>query len=156
MSFILADTPDTGVNRIVQRALAAGASFPQGSLMLVNGSNEFAECGADPASIAAVSATACGTDSSGFNMLGKKEFPPGFMQGIALEGRKFRAKYVGALPAADGGSYGVIKDADGQWKVDFNDTVATRVKLVGRLTGSPENQAQVLVIFLAANIQTVA
>ena len=156
MSFVLADTPDTGVNRIVQRALASGSAFPQGTLMLVNGSNEFAECGADPASIAAVSATACGTDSTGFNILGKKEFPPGYMQGITLEGRKFRAKYVGTLPAVDGGSYGVVKDTDGQWKVDFTDTTATRVKLVGRLTGSPENQAQVLVAFIPANIQQIA
>ena len=78
------------------------------------------------------------------------------MQGITLEGRKFRAKYVGTLPAVDGGSYGVVKDTDGQWKVDFTDTTATRVKLVGRLTGSPENQAQVLVAFIPANIQQIA
>jgi hypothetical protein len=67
----------------------------------------------------------------------------------------FRAKYVGSLPAADGGSYGVVKDSDGFWKVDFTDTTATRVKLVGRLTNAPENVPEVLVTFLAANLQDI-
>jgi hypothetical protein len=154
MSFVLADTPHGSVPRMPERALAAGSSFLQGALLTVNGSGQYAECGADPALIAAVAATPCGTDATGFNILGKKEFPPGYMQGINVDPEyRFRAKYIGTLPAADGGSYGVVKDADGLWKVDFTDTTATRVKLVGRLTNSPENVAQVIVSFLAANVQ---
>lgn len=153
MSFVLADSPHGQVPRIVERPLASGASFPQGSLMVVNGSGQYAECGADPASIAAVSATACGTNATGFGWNTKHEFPPGYMQGINIgPDVRFRAKYVGTLPAADGGNYGVIKDSDGQWKVDFADTTATRVKLVDRLTDSPENIAQVIVTFIS-NIQ---
>jgi hypothetical protein len=56
----------------------------------------------------------------------------------------------------DGGSYGVVKDSDGKWKVDFSDTTATRVKLVGRRTNSPENLPQVIVTVLAANVQVMA
>lgn len=153
MSFRLANPDGQSAPPTVERDLAAGASFPQGSLMLVNASGQYAECAADPASIAAVAATPCGADTSGFNMLGRKEFPSGKMQGINLHRQRFRARYVGTLPAADGGSYGVVKDTDGQWKVDFAETVATRVKLVGRLTNSPINQPEVLVEFIEANIQ---
>lgn len=153
MSFKLANPDGQTAPPIVERNLATGSAFPQGSLLLVNGSGEYAECGADPASIAAVAATPCGADTSGFNILGRKEFPSGRMQGINVTGQVFRARYVGTLPAADGGSYGVVKDTDDAWKVDFAETVATRVKLVGRLTNSPENQPEVLVEFLPANIQ---
>jgi hypothetical protein len=154
MSFKLASAQGTAVGMVKERSLAAGSAFNQGSLMVVNGSGEYAECGADPASIAAVAATACGTDSTGFNILGKKEFPAGKMQGINLEtNRLFRCKYVGTLPGADGANYGVIKDGDGDWKTDFADVTATRLKLIGRLTNSPENLPEVIVEFLAANIQ---
>jgi hypothetical protein len=37
--------------------------------------------------------------------------------------------------------------------VDFTDTVATRLKLIGRRTNSPENIPEVEVVFLAANVQ---
>lgn len=154
MSFKLAQPPSgKSVPRMVEKPLAT-ATLTQGALMLENGSAQFAECGADPVSIGAVAATPAGTDASGFNILGKKEFPAGFMQGIVLDAQiVFRAKYVGGLPAADGGVYGVVKDADNDWKVDFTDTTATRVRLVGRLTNSPENLPEVLVRFIAANLQ---
>lgn len=154
MSFRQADTAHGNQPRTVERNLASGSSFEQGALLVVNGSGEYAECGADPASIAAVAATPCGTATSGFQILPKREFPPGKMQGINVgKNVRFRAKYVGSLPAANGGNYGVVKDSDGLWKVDFTDTTATRVKLVDRLTNSPENQPEVIVEFLDANIQ---
>lgn len=156
MSFKVARAKSQSIPRVKELPLASGASFPLGSLMLVNASGEFAECGADPAAIAAVSESAAGTSTDIGNHLGKHEFPPGRIQGTAVQDEVvFRAKYVGALPAANGGLYGVVKDSDGQWKVDFGETVATRVKLVGRLTDSPENQAEVLVTFLAANVQVI-
>lgn len=155
MSFKLAQVPSgMSVPRLVEKALAT-ATLSQGALLVENGSGQYAECGADPASICAVAATPAGTDTSGFNVLAKKEFPAGYMQGIYVADCVFRAKYVGTLPAADGGAYGVVKDSDLDWKVDFTDTTATRVKLVGRLTNSPENLPEVLVRFLAANIQPI-
>lgn len=154
MSFRLAGAQSQSIPRTVERALAAGYAEEKGALLLINGSGQYAPCGADPALIAAVAESGGGADTSGFNILGRKEFPSGFMQAISVdEHLTFRAKYIGALPAADGAAYGVIRDSDGIWKVDFNDTVATRLKLVGRLTDSPENVPEVLVQFLPANIQ---
>jgi hypothetical protein len=153
MSFILAELDAQSIPRARELPVAAAQAFLRGAALLVNASNQYAECGADPAAIAAIAESDYGTDTGGFGGHGTKEFPPGHMQGTLLEGRKFRARYVGSLPAADGGSYGIVKDADGLWKVDFTDTTATRVKLVGRLTQSPENQAEVFVRFLTANIQ---
>jgi hypothetical protein len=77
------------------------------------------------------------------------------MQGIALTGVVFSARYIGGLPAANGANYGVVRDTDLYWKVDFTETVNTRLKLVDRRTNSPENIARVLVIFLTANIQVI-
>lgn len=156
MGFRLARAKSQSIPRVKELALAAGASFPSGSLMLVNGSGEFAECGADPAAIAAVSESGAGADTSIGSHFSIANFPPGKMQGTAVQDEVvFRATYVGSLPAANGGSYGVIKDSALGWSVDFAETVNTRLKLVGRLTDSPENVAEVLVSFLAANVQII-
>lgn len=144
-----------GVPRTIEKALAAAQAFNAGALLLADASDNFAECGADPASIAGVAVSGAGTDSSGFVRFGKKEFPPGKMQAIALTGTIFTAKYVGGLPGANGASYGVVRDSDVDWKVDFTDTVATRLKLLDRRTLSPENIARVVVQFLSANIQVI-
>jgi hypothetical protein len=156
MSFILDDASDL-LDSIVERDIVPAAAYLQGALLLVNGSNQFAECGANPASIAAIACSDVGPDTTGFNRLGNKNFPPGRVQGIRItRERLFRSLYVGTLPGVDGGSYGVVKDSDSKWKVNFADTTNLRVKLVGRRTNSPENLPQVVVIFLAANVQTVA
>lgn len=155
MSFQLAHPDGTHVPRIVTKPLAASQTFLEGALLLEDSNGAYAECGADPAAIAAVAPNGGGADTSGFNILGQKSFPPGFLDGISVRNVIFSAKYVGTLPAADGGSYGVVKDSDGYWKVDFSETSATRVVLVGRRTTSPENIARVLVRFLDANVQTI-
>jgi len=155
MSFQLAHPDGTHVPRVVTKPLAASQVFLEGALLLEDSNAAYAECGADPAAIAAVAPNGAGPDTSGFNILGVKPFPPGFMDGISVRNQIFSARYVGTLPAADGGSYGVVKDTDGYWKVDFNETSATRVVLVGRRTTSPENIARVLVRFLDANVQTI-
>jgi hypothetical protein len=156
MGFRLARAKSQSIPRVRELPLAAGSSFPLGSLMLVNGSGEFAECGADPAAIAAVSESGAGADTSIGSHFGIANFPPGKIQGTAVQDEVvFRATYVGSLPAADGGSYGVIKDATLGWSVDFAEVAATRIKLVGRLTNSPENVPEVLVVFLAANVQVI-
>lgn len=154
--FILASAaPGGSIPSIVEKALAAAYAEDQGALLVVNGSGQFAACGADPPLIAAVSLTPGGTDTSGFNILGSKEFPPGYMQGIAVRDQLFRAPYVGTLPAADGGQYGVIRDTDDVWKVDFDEVAAVAVTLVGRLTNDPEDVPEVLVRFLDAVVQDI-
>lgn len=154
MSFEPTRVAGEKVPEIDERDYAAGSTFNQGALLLVDANGLYAECGADPAAIAAVADCGVGTDTSGFIRTGKKEFPPGRVRGTMVKnGQKFKAKYVGALPAADGGSYGVIKDADGFWKVDFNEVAATRVRLVGRLTDAPMNQPFVEVVFLPSAVQ---
>ena len=156
MSFKLARLRGMSLPKHVELPVAAGASFNEGALLLKDANGDYAECGADPAAIAAVAQSAYGADTDGFGGHGKKEFPPGYMQGTAVQDEvPFRAQYVGALPAADGGAYGVVRDADGRWKVDFGETVATRVRLVKRYTGSPENLAEVEVVFLPANVQVI-
>jgi len=155
MSFQLAHPVGVAVGRVVERDLAASQTFNVGALLLVDSNGAFAECGADPAAIAAVALAPAGSDTSGFNVLGVKPFPPGKMQAKTIQGVQFTAKYVGTLPAADGGLYGVVRDTDGDWKVDFSETSATRLKLIGRRTTSPENIARVVVQFLDANVQTI-
>lgn len=160
MSFrgpILAAPVGIAVPLILERALAAGYASGQGALLLVNGSGQFAECGADPALIAAVANTPGGADTSGFNILGRREFPPNMMQGIYVgNNTRFMFPYMGTLPGADGATYGVTKDADGFWKMDFSKTgAAARVTLVGRETNAPENQPYVFGTFLVANVQVL-
>jgi len=155
MSFIAARLKSGHVPPNRELPVAAGEAFEQGALLLVNASGEYEECAADPAAIAAVSESAFGADTSGFNRLGVREFPPGMMQGTKVQGQQFHAEYVGTLPAAIGGSYGVVRDTDGRWKVDFDETVETRVKLVGFWTDAPINKNRVFVEFLAANVQVI-
>lgn len=156
MSFQLAYPKGVAVPRIVQKALAASQATAAGALYIADGSDNFAECGADPAAIAGVGLFACGADTSGFNILGKKEFPPGYMEVYALTPEiQFSAKYVGSLPAVNGGSFGCVKDSDGLWKIDFAETTAAQWKLVDRRTTSPENIARVIVVPLVAKIQII-
>ena len=154
MSFILARLNQRSVPRVRVLPVQSGSAWSKGALLVRNANAEWAECGADPAAIAAVAEHGVGADVSGYAPLNVKEFPPGQAIGTLIQGETaWRAEYVGTLPAADGGSYGVVRDTDGRWKVDFADTVATRVRLVNRFTRSPENVAQVEVVFLPANVQ---
>lgn len=153
MSFIAARLRAGHTPKIKERPLAAGAAGKKGALLLVDANGAYATCGADPAAIAAVAQSDYGPNATGFG-LASHEFPPGYMGAVSVQDNQpFHAEYIGALPAANGGSYGVILDADGRWKVDFNEVVNTRLKLVGRLTDSPENRNRVEVVFLAANVQ---
>lgn len=156
MSFQLAYPKGVAVPRIIEKSLAASQAFEVGALLVADASDNWAECGADPASIAAVACSPAGADSTGFNVLGRREFPSGKVQGIALSAEvPLSCKYVGTLPAANGGSYGVVRDTDGFWKLDFSETTAAQFKLVDRRTNSPENIGRVIVIPLVAKIQVV-
>lgn len=155
MSFQLGEPDGTDVPQILERVLASGAAGVGGNLMLVDANNQYAECGADPASIFGVAATAFGADTSGFNILATKEFPPGKLQVIKAKGQVFTAQYVGTLPTNPGGVYGVIKDSDGKWKVDFAETTATRVRYVRPVDNDPRTTTPVRVVvrFIDANLQ---
>lgn len=157
MSFREARAKSQSIPRVVERPLAAGSLFVQGALLVLDANAAWAECGADPAAIGAIALSGAGVDTSIGNRLGKTEFPPGYMQGMAVQDEvMFRAKYTGTLPAADGGTYGVTRGGDLIWRVDFAKTGASaRVKLIRRLTNSPENVPEVLVVFLLANVQIV-
>lgn len=156
MSFSPARLRGGHTPRTKELALAAGAAGLKGALLVQDANGNWATCGANPAAIGGVAYSDYGPDTSGFNPLGVKGFPPGFMQAAEVTDEEpFRARYIGALPAADGGSYDVILDSDGYWKVNFGSSVNARVKLVGRFTNSPENGDEVLVVFLAANVQVV-
>ena len=156
MSFQLAYPKGVAVPRIIEKALAAAQAFEVGALLVADASDNWAECGPDPASIAAVACSPAGPDATGFNVLGRREFPSGRVQAITLSAEvPLSCKYVGSLPAANGGSYGVVKDTDGFWKLDFSETTAAQFKLVDRRTNSPENIGRVIVIPLVAKIQVV-
>lgn len=154
MSFILARLKAGHTPRVREKPLAAAAAGFRGALMLRDANGAWAECGADPAAIGGVAEADFGPTTAIGAHFGTKEFPPGFMVCTLVQDEvAFRARYVGTLPAADGGSYGVVRDTDGLWKVDFTETVATRLKLVNRFTNSPENLPEVEVVFLAASVQ---
>lgn len=155
--FRMADSPDGMIPRVVEKDLAAAAAFLQGTPLLVNASGEFEECGVDPALIAGFSLTPAGPDTSGFNILGTKEIPPGRIQCIAAQNaQRFLADYTGTLPAANGGTYGITEDATDGWQVDFAKTGGSaRVTLLDRLTDEPESQPYVIVSVLTANIQPI-
>lgn len=156
MSFQLAYPEGVRVPRTVEKNLAAAQAFEAGALLVADGSDNWAECGANPASIGGIAIAPAGTDTSGFNRFAKREFPPGKMQAIAPGPTVFfTARYLGSLPGANGASYGVVRDTDLFWKVNFADTTNLRVKLLDRRTNSPENIARVVVSILAANVQVV-
>lgn len=157
MSFRMADSPDGMIPRTVEKALATAAAFLQGAPLLVDGSGKFDECGVDPALIAGFSLEPAGPDTRGFNMLARLEFLPNTMRCIAAQnGQRFKARYTGSLPAADGGTYGITEDATYGWLVDFGKTGGSaRVTLLDRLTDAPESQPYVIVSVLAANVQPI-
>lgn len=148
-----------GIPLTVEKALADGYAELQGALLLVNGDDEYEACGADPAEIAAVALTPGGSDTSGYNILGTKEFPPGYMQGISIaNGVRFIAPYSGSLPAAPGGQFGVIKSG-GIWKVDFDEVVNVVLTYLGVPDFRPDlaasSEGLVVVSFLPAVVQQV-
>lgn len=138
---------------VLARALATGEEYELGSLLVVNGSGEYEECGADPASIAAVSLTATGVGSGPLYPVGRKEFPEFEAIGLLVEGQTFTAQYVGTIGTPQT-AYGVTKGADGIWRVDFGKTGGTaRVLFVKTVLAGPSASERVAVRVLVANIQ---
>lgn len=149
--------------RTFERTIATGYAEAQGALVYIDASNTIVACGADPTLIAGVAVTPGGTDTpsvvaeGGFNILGRKEFPPLSMQAFSIgEEERFIAPYVGTLPTNPGGQYGVIRDTDGVWKVDFNDDVNVVLTYTGnRNTALQGSLPLAICTFLQSVVQPV-
>lgn len=157
MSFVLARLKSSHTAPVRELVVADGEDFSRGALLLVDANGAYAEVAAAPTAIAAVAESDFGADTGGFGGHGRSEFPPGMMQGTKVQDEvEFSAEYVGTLPAAIGGSYGVVRGADGQWRVNFDDIAAPVVKLTNlSWTEAPLNKNRVLVTFLPAVVQVI-
>jgi hypothetical protein len=147
----------------VEKAILDGYAENQGALLTVDVNGNFAACGADPIAVAAVALTPGGADTSGFNILGRKEFPKNTMQGAWVgAGQRFLAPFLGALPAVAGGQFGVTRDVDSVWKVDFNKLDNPVVVFLANPDRSPADAAGagqdtlVIVQFIDNVVQPVA
>lgn len=112
-----------------QRRLPVGpATVWKSGALLVAVAGLWTECGADPALIGGVSLDEVGDGTGSLVPIGRKEFPP-YTCGALLvtESIMFNGPYVGT-PAL--GLCGVVKGADGIWRVDFTDTTNNRVRVV--------------------------
>lgn len=145
--------PDT-----VEKTIDSGYAEAQGALLYVDESGNFAACAADAALIAAVALTPGGADTSGYNILGRKEFPPLKMQGISIaNGQRFIAPFSGSLPAAPGGQYGFVRNASGIYVVDFDEVVNVCLVYLGVVDFNPAvsaaDEGLVEVAFLPSVVQ---
>jgi len=128
----------------VEKTIASGYAEFEGAPLIVDGNNNWVATGADPATIAAISLTRGGayTDSPGFNILGRYEFPPLSMQAILLTPYlRFNVPFLGTYVATPGLTYGITRDSDGIWKLDFNKPDKPTVVLLGNATRSPADSA---------------
>lgn len=156
MSFRPAVLHSQSIPPAIEKDLVAASDLLPGALVLRNGSDEWAECGADPASVAAVAVTGGGADTDGFRLPANREFPPGRLQAIPIQATKrWTAEFVGTKGDI-GTSYGVVKDSDGQWKVDFAEVTALVVVFVSDdLDEDPLDSNRVVVEFLDDVVQVV-
>lgn len=157
MSFVLARLKSAHTAPVRELVVADGEEFRRGAPLLVDANGAYAEVAAAPTAIAAIAESDFGSDTAGFGGHGRSEFPPGMMQGTKVQDEvAFSAEYIGTLPAATGGSYGIVRGADGQWRVDFDETTTVQVKLVDlRWTEAPLNKNRVLVVFLPDVVQVI-
>jgi hypothetical protein len=111
-------TPAVADHDFIRLPLAAGQTFLNGALVVLDASKNVTECGADPTAIYGMALEPAGKDPEGDYCI----IAP------AIEG-KFYWMPCSTDPAQANVSkpYGVAKDADGIWHVDFTDTVNTRV-----------------------------
>ena len=101
-----------------EQTLAAAQTFKLGAAVLLDGAQNIAECGADPAAIRGFAAHPAGTGFPATKVLVWK----------AWEGQKFwMAGSSNPTKANIGQNYGIVKDANGIWTVDLTDAVNTRL-----------------------------
>lgn len=135
-------TPAAGNRDNIYLPLAAAQTFKVGAAVLMDGSQNIAECGADPASIYGFSAGLAPKDP---------QDPAKMVIYKAFEGQKFWMQTSVAPTVANRGvNYGITKDADGIWYVDFTKTAASSRMYVHDID---TDTVRVLVSVLAANRQ---
>lgn len=151
------------IPQTVEKTIASGYSEVQGALLQQSATNTWEATGSDPVQVAAVALTPGGADTSGYNILGRKEFPPLSMQGILPRGQRFLFPYMGSVPAAvDGSTYGATRDTDGYYKIDFNKLGGGVFNYFGFPDLSPADSAgsgqdtRALVSFVEGIIQAVS
>jgi hypothetical protein len=165
MSFQLAHLRSQSMAHVNERPVAEEEAFQRGALLVEDDYGEYAEATADDyGSVGAIDGIALaryGVDGTlpyegtpSFDILGGFGFIPGNMQAIQVvhgdRGLMFSAEYVGTLPTTVGGSYGVVRDTDGRWKVDFaSDAAVVRLESLA-WTQDPINKNRVVVSFLDA------
>lgn len=151
----------------VEKTIASGYAENQGALLQVSATDTYEATGSDPVQVAAVALTPGGADTSGFNILGRKEFPELTMQGISVDGQQFLFPYMGSVPAAvDGTTYGATRDSDGYYKIDFSKVGGGVFNYHGFPDFSPESTSDAgetggqdtlaLVTFVAGIVQPLA
>lgn len=101
-----------------EMTLAAGQTYKLGAAVLMDASEDIAECAADPAVIRGFAA-----HPAGFHIPATK-----CLVWKASEGQKFWMAGTSAPVKGNiNGSFGIVKDADGIWVVDITEVAATRV-----------------------------
>lgn len=149
MSFKPAYADAQSVPRVLTYPISTSTYAENEGALVILTSGAAVACGADPAAVYGVAVGAGGADSGGFNITARKEFPRGFLGVYPVYGGvPFRARYIGTLPANVGASYGVVRDSDGYWKVDFGETTNLVVRLERILNVAPESIPEVVVTFL--------
>ncbi len=108
---------------IQQYELTAAQTFLAGALVLLDGSQTVAECGADPAAVLGVALHPATSGGAG----GDRDFlTDKILVALAGRGNTFLFEGDNDPVAADiGVAYGAVKDGDGIWTVDGTETVAT-------------------------------
>lgn len=135
-------TPAAGNRDNIFLPLAAAQTFKVGAAIFLDGSGNVNECGADPASIYGFSAGAATKDP---------QDPTKNICYKAFEGQKFWLQCSANPVAANRAiNYGITKDADGIWYVDFTKTAGTARVYVHDIDTDTN---RVLVSVLAANRQ---
>lgn len=105
----------------IQLTDAAAQTYKQGALVVLDGSKNVTECGADPAAIYGLANGDAGKHPEGATQTTiSKIFDGQLLWMTFLTNTPTRASH-------ENRSFGVVKDADGIWLIDETDTVNTRV-----------------------------
>jgi len=165
MSFQLYHLVGARMALVKERPVADDESFFRGAPLAENVSGEFEEVAVGdygPGAIEAIALARYGTDGTvpyagtpSFDITGGFGMNPGQMQAVVVtpgdRSLWFSAQYVGTLPAVTGGLFGIERSADGQWRVDFDNTADEVVRLESLAwTQDPINKNRVIVSFAAA------
>jgi hypothetical protein len=169
MSFQLYHLVGARMALVKERPVADDQQFREGALLVENVDGEYEEVegaggGEYPyeGPIDAIALARYGVDglvpyegTPSFDILGGLGFIPGNMQGIVVDQgnreRWFSAEYEGALPTVTGGTFGVVRGADMRWRVNFDDTASSVVRLESLAwTQDPINKNRVVVSFVEA------